>query len=134
MGFQHFAHGNQGQDHGGGFKIEFMHIRHDGSAVPSDLGIGHGKESVGAVHEGSAGSQGNQSVHVWSFVPQAFKSADKEFLVDHHDNDRQEKLQNTHGDMVIAEKFRYRPSPHHVPHRKIHQYEQKAQRSEKTAF
>ena len=47
-GLQHFAHGDEGQDHSGGLKIEFVHIGHDPGHIPPKLGIGHGKQGVDA--------------------------------------------------------------------------------------
>ena len=66
-GFQHFAHGDQGQDHGCGFKIEF-HAYNAMTAAPespSDLGFGHGEECVGAAHEGCARIPGLPECPCW---------------------------------------------------------------------
>ena len=55
-GLQHFANGDQGQDHGGGLEIEFVHIGHDPCHIPVHLGIGHGEEGIHAPHEGGHGA------------------------------------------------------------------------------
>ena len=51
VGFQGLAHGDEGQDHGGGFKVELHHIVHDKFVIAIDLSTGHGKEGVSAPHK-----------------------------------------------------------------------------------
>ena len=89
-GFQHFAQGNQGQNRGGGFKIEFVHIDHDRIHLALYLGVRHGEQGEGAVAKGCRSAQRNQSVHVGRTMPQALKPADKKLLIDDHDDHRQQ--------------------------------------------
>ena len=133
-GLQHLPDCNQGQDHGGRFKVEFMHIPHHCSHVTLHLGICHGKQGVGAVNEGCAGAESNQGIHVRRPVPQALKTAYKKFLVNHHHRDCQKELQKPHSYMVCGEKGRNRPPPHHMSHGKIHENEEKAKGPEKPPF
>ena len=125
-GLQHLAHGDQGQDHGGGLKIEVHHIGHDGGFVAPDLGRRHGEQGIGAVAEGRRGPQGHQGVHIGGPVPQGLIAADEELLVDDHDDPRQQQLGQAHGHMVVVVKRRQGPAPHHVAHGKVHQHQQKA--------
>ena len=61
-----------------------MHIRHDAVHILAQLGICHGKQRIGAVYKRRRGTQRDECVHIRCPVPQAFKAADKKFLVDHH--------------------------------------------------
>ena len=125
-GLQHFSHGDQRQDHGGRLKIELHHIFHDGVHIPTHLGAGHGKQGVGAVDKGGRGSQGHQGVHIGRPVPEAPEAADEEFLVNHHDDDRQQQLGQAHGHMIAVKEGRQWPAPHHITHGKVQQHQQKA--------
>ena len=129
-GLQHLAHGDQGQDHGGRFKVEVHHIAHDGLHISPHLSPGHGKERIGAVDKGRAGAQSHQTVHIGGAVHQALEAADEKLLVDDHDDAGQQQLGQAHGHMVIREEGRQGPAPHHMPHGQIHQDQQKTQRGE----
>ena len=115
-GFQHFSNCDQGKDHSCGFKIEFHHIMHYKLGIAVHLGFGHGEQCVDTPYKGCHGSKGYQSVHIGRAVPEAFKSADKEFLVDDHDNSCQKQLNKPHSDMIAVKPCRKRPSPHHMSH------------------
>ena len=128
MGLQHLAHGNQSQYHGCGLKIKLMHIGHNAVHVHIDLCYGHGEQGVGAVPEGRAGAQGHQSIHVRCAVKQALEAVDEELLVDDHDDDRQQKLGQAHGYVIVHHEAWYRPAPHHMPHGQVHKRRQEYQR------
>ena len=125
-GFQRLAHGDQRQDHGGGLKIEVHHIVHDRVHIAPHLRARHGKKSVGAVHKGRRRAQRHQRIHVGRTAPQALKPADKELLVDDHDNDRQKQLGQAHGHMIVVVESGQGPAPHHMAHGEVHQHQQKA--------
>ena len=133
-GLQHFAHGDEGEDHGGRLKVELVHIGHDGVHIAPHLGAGHGKEGVGAVHEGRRGTQSHQRVHIGGAAPQAPEAGDKEFLVDDHDGHGEQELGQAHGHMVAVKKGGQRPAPHHVAHGEVHQHQQEAQGRDETAL
>ena len=63
-------------------------------------------------------------------MKEALKTADKKFLVDDHDNARQQQLHQAHSHMVVFKKGRQGPVPHHMSHGKIHQDQQKSHRSQ----
>ena len=125
-GFQCFAYGDQGQDHGGGLKVEIHHVGHDRVHIAPYLRARHGEKSVGAVNERRRRAQRHQRIHVRRTVPQALETADKEFLVDDHDDNGQKHLSQAHGHMIVIVEGGQRPAPHHMAHREVHQHQQKA--------
>ena len=133
-GFQHFSYGDQCQDHGRGLKIEVHHVIHNCGRVSVYLCSCHGKQCIDTPQERCHGAKGYQSIHIGRTVPQALKSVDKEFLVDHHDDAGQEQLYQSHGYMIAVKPFRQRPSPHHMSHGKIHQHQQKSYRCDETSL
>ena len=100
-----------------------MHIRHDSCHITLYLGIRHRKQCIDTVKKRCSGSKSYQRIHVRGFIQQSFKTTDKEFLVDDHDNDRQKQLKQSHRHMVSRKERWQRPVPHHMPHREIHQYQ-----------
>ena len=134
MGLQHLSDRDERQNHGSGLEVEFHHIRHDGFIVPVHLSPGHGEQHAGGIPEGGRRAQGDQGVHIRSAVEQALISADKKLLVDDHHDGGQKKLDQAHGDMIVIEEGRKRPSPHHVTHGKVHENEQKPQGGKQPFF
>ena len=63
-GFQHFAHRDEGQNHGSRFEVELHHIVHDQLIVAVHLSAGHGEQGVGAPHKAGHGAHGHQRIHV----------------------------------------------------------------------
>ena len=131
---QHFAHRDEGQNHGGGLKIELHHVVHDKFFIAVQLRIGHGKQGVGAPHKACHRAHGYQRIHIGGAVYQPFEAIDEKFLVDHHHDARQQQLYQPHGNVVAVEPAGQRPTPHHVPHGKVHQHQQKAQRGYEPPF
>ena len=129
---QHFSHGNQCQNHSGGFKVELVHIAHYCVHVALDLGICHGKQGVGTVYECRTGTQCHQCVHIRGTVEQALESADEEFPVDDHDDNGKQHLYQSHCHMVAVEERGQGKSPHHVSHRDIHEHCQKSHRGDQS--
>ena len=133
-GLQHFAYGDEGQDHGGGLKIEFVHVHHDPVHIPMDLGIRHGKQGIDTPDKGGHGAQGHQAIHIGCLVFQGGEAADEELLIDDHDDPGQQELHQAHGHMVPMEPGRQGPAKHHVAHGEIHKHRQEAQGIEKPLF
>ena len=133
-GLQHLAHGDEGQDHGGGLEVELHHIVHDQLLVAVHLRAGHGEEGVGAPDKAGRGAQRHQRIHIGGAVDQPLEAADEELLVDDHDDARQQQLNKAHGDVVAVEPVGERPAPHHVPHGKVHQNDEKDQRGDEPLF
>ena len=127
-GFQHLAHGNQSQDHGGRLEIKVHHIGHDRVHIAAHLGARHGKKRIGAVAKGRRRAQRHQRIHIGRAVPQALKTADKEALVNDHHHSSQQQLSQAHSHMVVIVEGGQRPAPHHMTHGEVHQHNQKAQR------
>ena len=132
--FQHFADGNQRQNHRRRFEVELVHILHDGRRVAAHLRARHGEKGVGAVTKGRGRAQRDERIHIRRAVEERAESVDEEFLVDDHDGDGQQHLEQPHCDVVIRKAGGQRPAPHHVPHRDIHQRKQKAQRRDQAAL
>ena len=59
---------------------------------------------------------------------QPFEAADKKLLVDHHDDARQQKLGDSDSHMILRQRLRQRPVPHHMSHGQIHQRNQETER------
>ena len=87
MGFKHFSDGDECQNHGRGLEIKFMHISHDCIHIAAHLRSGHGKQGIRTVSKRCSGAECHQCIHIWCAVEQAGKTAHKELLVDHHDDD-----------------------------------------------
>ena len=133
-GFQHLAHRDEGQDHGGRLEVELHHIVHDQLVAAVHLGAGHGEEGISAPHEACHGAEGHQRIHVGCAVDEALEAVDEELLVDDHDDARQQQLDKAHGDVVAVEPVGQGPAPHHVAHGEVHQHQQEAQRGDETAL
>ena len=133
-GLQHLAHCDQSQYHRSGFEIELHHILRDRSHISIGLRACHREQHHRAVDKGRAGAHGDQRIHVGRAVQQALKPAHEKLLVDHHDDGGQKELDQTHCHMVACKKGRQGKSQHHMPHGKIHEDDEKAQRSQKTFF
>ena len=107
---------------------------HDQPGIAVQLRGRHGKQRIGAVAEGSGGTEGHKRIHIRRAVQQAAEAAEEEALVDDHDDDRQQHLGKAHGDMVARQEARQRPAPHHMAHGGVHQHEQKSDRRDKAAL
>ena len=125
-GFQHFADGDQGHDHGRGFKVEAVHVRHHGFSVPRQLVAGHLEQDQGAPDKGGHGTHGHQGIHIGGQMQQALKAAGKKSAVDHHDDPCQDHLRQPHGNVVSLKECRQRPAPHHMSHGAVHQNQKDA--------
>ena len=114
------AHGDEGEDHGGGLKIVAVHVLHGGFRAELRHRGGRLHQRIEAVEEGGRGAEGDERVHVGRPVPEAFETVDEELAVDEHDDDRQQHLHDPEVH-AVREKVRHRPAPHHVPHREVHE-------------
>ena len=128
------ADGDEREDHGGGLKIKFVHIRHGGFAAAVELRVRHGKQRVDAPPIGRRCAERDERVHVRRAAQQALCAAHEKFLIDDHDDPGQQQLDKAHGDVVAAKPAWQRPAPHHVAHREIHQNEQKCDRGDQPLF
>ncbi len=111
-----------------------MHVAHDSGHIAAHLGICHGEQRVGAVQERRARAERHKGIHIRCAVDEPFKAADEELLVDDHDDDGEEQLDEAHRDVVVFEKIRQRPAPHHMPHGDVHEHSQKADGRDETLF
>ena len=64
-------------------------------------------------------------------MDERLKTVYKKLLIDHHDDARQEHLNDPYPHHVMFKESRSRPPPHRDPHREIHQYEQEYNRTDK---
>ena len=111
-----------------------MHVAHDRVHIPAHLCSGHRKQCIDAVSKRCGRTERHKGVHIRGAMPQALEAADKKLLIDHHDRDSKEQLYQSHCDVIPVEKGRQRPVPHHMPHRHIHERDQKHERSNQTFF
>ena len=114
------AHGDEGEDHGGGLEVVAVHIFHGGFRAELRHRGGRLHQRIEAVEEGGRGAERDQRVHVGRPVPEALETVDKELTVDEHDDDRQQHLHEPEVH-TVREQVRHRPAPHHVPHREVHE-------------
>ena len=128
MGLQHLSDRNQGQNHSGGLKIEFMHVRHDACHIAVHLCRRHGKKRIQAVSKRCCRTKRHQRIHIGGPMNQPFEAADEKLLVDHHDDARQQKLGDSDSHMILRQRLRQRPVPHHMSHGQIHQRNQETER------
>ena len=99
-----------------------------GGVVAARHGIGHGEQRKYAPQERDRGAERYQRIHVGGAVCQCPETADKEFPVDEHDDTRQKQLDQSQPDVVVRQPGGQRESPHHMPHRNIHEHQQKSDR------
>ena len=135
-GFQHFPHGDQGRDHGGGLKIQLAVVQvHEVRvrAAPGD-DAAHAVEHGGAPEEGHGGAQGHQGVHVGGAVPQGGKTGGEEFSVDDHDAQGEQQLGQGQGQMVPPEESGQRRPQHVGPHGQVHEHQQEPQGEDQPAL
>ena len=133
-GLEHFADGDQRQDHGRRLEIELVQIMRRRGRVAPRLRAGHQEQSRDAVGERRRRAERHQRVHIGHAVHQPLEAAGEKLLVDQHDDGRQDHLRQSRGDRIALEERRQRPAPHRMPHGKVHQRPQEAQRREKAAF
>ena len=120
-GFQHFSHGDQGEDHGGGLKVKFVHQAVSLSHHSLGLQMAHIEQGSGAVDECSTGTKGHQGIHVGTAVEQPLETADEELLVDDHDDAGEQKLNQSEGHGIFLQ-HTGQGKPPHMPHGHIHQH------------
>ena len=111
-----------------------MHIAHHGGHVPTNLCARHGEQGIGAVTKGSGRAEGDERIHIRRTMEQTLEAVDEELLIDDHDGDGQQHLNQPHSDVIIVKKSRKTPAPHHMPHREVHQNDEKSQRRDEPTF
>ena len=121
---QHLSDRDQRQDHCGAFKVEFIMIqRHEihigGAACDHDR---HPVEYRGTPEKGHTRSECDQGIHIRTAVHQGRKPARKEFLIDHHDDERKDHLRQRQSQVVMFKESRQREVPHVVAHRDVHEH------------
>ena len=127
MCFKHFADGDENQYHCRRLEVELVHPRHGRFRAAVHLRIGHHEKRINAPQKRSRSTQRNERIHIGRTMHNALKAGDEELFVDDHDDDRQQKLDKPHSDMVPLQPSRYRPAPHMRAHGKIHEHEKKAE-------
>ena len=100
---------------------------HDGISIAYGALIGHGKEGIGTVNEGSGRSHGHQGIHVWSLVEERAESVYEKFLVYGHYEPGKEHLIDAYAYGIILKKSRKGPAPHDTSHGYIHKGDEEAQ-------
>ena len=97
--------------------------------------IAHGIDGKNTVKIRRRRAEGNQRVHVGGSVGQCLKADYEEFLIDDEDRRCQQELgQGEKHDVFVACQDRRQGSAHHMPHGKIKQGDEEAERGEQTVF
>ena len=127
---QCLSHSDQCRYHRRGLKIQLVMIQRHQVHVrcTSCQQICHTEQDKQGPAEGYTGPQSHQCIHIGRAVKKRLEAGDKKCPVDDHHHDRKQHLKNRKTDVVMYQKFRYRPVPHIVPHCDIHQRDQKSDR------
>ncbi len=133
-GLQQLAHGDEGENHGGRFKIELLHVGLCKGSLPTHDGIAHKEQGHHTPGKGGKGTQCHKGIHIGGTMEEPTGAADKEPLVNHHHCGCQQQLHQPHGHMIALKPPRNGQPQHHMPHGEVHQYQQKAQGGEEAAF
>ena len=130
---QELAHGDEGQDHGGGLKVQPVETVERPRHVPRHQIVGHEEQHSRTVQEGCPRPQGHQGVHVGGQVKHALHAIDEEFLIDHHDQSGQDHLDQADSHGIFRQDGGQRPAPHGVPHGHVHEERHEPHRPDQTA-
>ena len=119
---QEFAQGDEGQNHGSGFKIEVFAVKLHHIPLSVTQRIAHTQQGENTVDQRSAGAHRNQRIHIGRFVPQGLQTPAVVHPVQIHRRQRQEKLHQRKQQRVLQPvKNMGCGQPHHMPHGQIHQ-------------
>ena len=111
--------------------IQRHEIHIGGAACDHDR---HPVEYGGTPEKGHARSERDQRIHIRTAVHQGRKPARKEFLIDHHDDERKDHLRQRQSQVVMFKESRQREVPHVVAHRDVHEHTQESQRQDEPPF
>ena len=125
-GLQEFAQGDQGQDHTSRLKVQIhgpaLHLCQRGGGVARAVGQraqagGDLEQGGAAVDHGGGGADGDQGVHVGRALEQGLEAHPVVFLVDDHNRDGQQELDQGDGQGVFRHVEPVGQGPaHHVTH------------------
>ena len=131
-GLQIFANRYQGQNHGGGLKIQsvgvFLHQGH----IPVAEAVSHSEHGKEPIDQGSPRANGHQGVHIGGQMDEGFQAVLVKVPVDKQHRNGEEQLHQSgnHGVFRAHQKSGHR-QPHHVAHGHIHQGHQQNHRGDK---
>ena len=124
-GLQEFAQSDQGQDHGGGLKIQILAVQLHHIPLAVANSIAHSEQCHHTVNQAGTGSNGNQGVHIGCPVPQSLQALDVVGPVQEHRRQRQQKLhQRKQRRILQTVENMGRRQTHHMAHGQIHQHRQ----------
>ena len=134
-GLHRLAHGDERQDRACGLEVQLHHIgvhRVHVHLAKADADLIDG---VDAVHDGGAGAQCDQRIHVRRALPQRLEADDIVLAVDIDDGQQQQKLRECERHRIFhAEEARGQRPAHHVAHREIEQRDGEEEREGETLF
>ena len=134
-GLHGLAHGDERQDRARGLEVQLHHIgvhRVHVHLAKADADLIDG---VDAVHDGGAGAQRDQRIHVRRTLPQRLKADDIILAVDIDDGQQQQKLRERERHRVFhTEEARGQRPAHHVAHREIEQRDGEEEREREALF
>ena len=96
-GLQKFAQGDEGEDHGGGLKVEVLPVMLHQVPDAMARGPGHAEEGRHAIDQGSAGANSNEGIHIGTPAPKGLESPGIVAVVQKHHRQGEEELQKGEG-------------------------------------
>ena len=135
-GLQQLAHRDEGQDHGGGFKIQIVAVLHHQRLIASGQPRADHADGEQPVHQRRARAQRHQRVHAGCAGAQALPAGNKKVPVDeaHRQGQRQLGQPVPQRARAVALQKGGQRQARHVSHRQVHQRNEKAQAGNQAFF
>ena len=126
-GLQEFTQSDEGQDHGGGFKIEILAVMLHDVPLAVSLGPGHPQQRRQTIDQAGTGAHGDEGIHIGTAVPQGLQALAVISPVQEHGGQCQQKLhQRKEGGVLETVENVGRGQGNHVAHGQVHQHRQKS--------
>ena len=134
-GLQILAQSDEGEDHARGLEVEVHRpLLHPGH-VPVPQAVADLEDGGDTVDHGGRGAHGDQGVHIGRAVEEGLEAHPVVLVVDIHDGQHQQELDEGKGQGVPAVMEEGGEGPaHHMPHGDIEEGDEEAQGDEETAL
>lgn len=118
--FKKFPEGNEGQNHGGRFKIEVSCKVVESFHVSDAKSNGHSVDGIHTENCGSTGAKGYRRIHIRGAGKQCSYADSIIFEINKNDRNGEPELDECICDCIGNQRLRKRKA-HHIPHRQIKQ-------------